>query len=72
MAAQGLKGNLLPESEADFADNYDAMKFKRCLSCDERFTAANTHSLLGWKETQISGFCEQCFDNMFKDEDEDS
>lgn len=65
MAAQGLKGNLLPESEADFADNYDAMRFKRCLSCDEGFAAANTHSRLGWKEAQISGFCERCFDAVF-------
>jgi hypothetical protein len=52
MAIKGLKGNLLPDSEADFADNYDAMKFKRCVNCDEGFTAANTHSLLGWRETQ--------------------
>lgn len=69
MATQGLKGNLLPNSEADFADNYDAMKFKRCLSCNNRFSNDNVQTLLGWRETQISGFCERCFDNFTSDDE---
>jgi len=69
MAIKGLKGNLLPDSEADFADNYDAMKFKRCVKCDKGFTSDNVSSRLGWRETQISGFCETCFDNLFSDDE---
>jgi hypothetical protein len=65
----GLKGNLLPSKEAEFADNYPNMKFKHCVSCNELFTKENTYTLAGWRETQISGFCEKCFDELFKDND---
>lgn len=60
----GLRGNLLPVSESDFADNYDAMRFKRCMRCDSGFTKENTTTRLGWRETQLSGFCEKCFDEV--------
>lgn len=41
-----------------------------CLSCQAEFSPKNVHTGLGWKETQISGYCEDCWDNLFK-EDED-
>jgi len=69
MASVGLRGNLLPDSEADFADNYDAMKFKHCMNCSKGFTPENVQSRLGWRETQLSGFCETCFDGLFKDDE---
>ena len=65
MATTGLKGNLLPESEADFADNYDAMRYKTCLQCQKGFTSQNTKSVQGWRETQITGMCERDFDALF-------
>jgi hypothetical protein len=64
----GLKGNLLPTCEADFADNAIAMRYLRCICCNAPFSSQNTQTRLGWRETQISGFCEACFDDTFKDE----
>lgn len=55
----------LPKSEADFRDNYETMKFKHCIQCEKGLTDGNTHTVLGWQETQISGYCEDCFDHAF-------
>lgn len=69
MATIGLKGNLLPDSEKDFADNYDAMKYKYCQMCGSGFTNKSVFTSLGWRETQISGWCEECFDALLKEPD---
>lgn len=36
-----------------------------CLSCGATFTPENVHTAAGWRETQISGMCEDCFDELF-------
>lgn len=68
---QGLRGNLLPQSQAEFelllADGNAT--FKKCCNCNHDF-AGRTHTLLGWQETQISGWCEECFDDAFAEDDE--
>lgn len=46
-------------------------RFMHCIQCKAAFTDANTHSAAGWKETQISGFCEDCFDNIFAGDDDE-
>lgn len=38
-----------------------------CIDCHEGFSSVNTHTALGWRETQISGFCERCFDAIFEE-----
>lgn len=40
-------------------------EIKKCFICDEPFTEKNCFTDSGWKETQISGFCESCFDGVF-------
>lgn len=40
-----------------------------CLLCSNKFTNENVYSKMGWRETQISGFCELCFDKVCKDLD---
>lgn len=40
-----------------------------CISCGAMFDEVNTHSVAGWRETQISGMCEDCFDELFKEPD---
>lgn len=70
MATLGQNGNLIPESEADFADNYESMRFKKCTRCGVPFTQYNIFTRFGWRETQISGFCEKCFNNLFNDLDD--
>jgi hypothetical protein len=39
-------------------------RFKCCIFCKEPFSDKNVFTQLGWRETQISGMCEKCFDNM--------
>jgi hypothetical protein len=39
-------------------------KFEKCVSCGEKFSCANINSFAGWKETQISGLCELCFNKI--------
>ena len=39
-------------------------RFKCCIFCKEPFSDKNVFTPLGWRETQISGICEKCFDNM--------
>jgi len=70
---QGLNGNKLPESGEDFLTlrAEGSLRYHGCVSCCDPFDPDNTHSALGWAETQISGMCEDCFDNLFQDEGED-
>lgn len=37
----------------------------RCIRCNED-ALSNCYSLAGAKEVGISGFCEKCFDEIFK------
>lgn len=39
-----------------------------CVQCRQPFTDKNVHTEAGWKETKISGMCEDCFDEMWGDE----
>jgi len=36
-----------------------------CILCHAEFSKKNVTSEMGWRETQISGICEECFDGMF-------
>lgn len=44
-----------------------SFEYTRCVSCEQQFTDVNVYSELGWKETQISGLCETCFDEIVED-----
>lgn len=37
------------------------------MVCEQPFSDKNTHSADGWRETQISGMCEDCFDETCTD-----
>lgn len=39
-------------------------RFKCCVFCKEPFSDKNVFTQLGWRETQISGMCEKCFDSI--------
>lgn len=39
-------------------------RFTKCENCTQPFSEANTHTKDGWLETQISGLCEDCFDEI--------
>lgn len=42
-----------------------------CVDCKQEFTNKNVFSEAGWRETQITGLCEKCFDRLtIYDEDE--
>ena len=40
-----------------------------CVICKKPFTDKNVFTDAGWRETQITGFCEKCFDEATLDED---
>lgn len=68
---QGLKGNMIPESQADYDELAlsGGLKFKACCFATHPHIG-RTHTRLGWTETQISGSCEECFDDLFSEKDE--
>lgn len=57
----------LPESEMQF----QALRAKglvpycSCIICQKPFSGHNVKTRQGWRETQISGYCETCFDDLF-------
>lgn len=66
-----LKGHQLPEDymEAVGLASKLQMKFTRCGTCSRHLAtpeAASTSN--GWAETQISGTCEPCWNETFKDD----
>jgi len=48
--------------------NLDNAERGCCIKCGEAFSDKNTHTAMGWKETRISGMCEDCFDKLFSGE----
>jgi len=56
-----------PNSETQFKEAIEnGLKlWKNCLNCEKEFSNENTKTPAGWRETQISGFCECCFDKIF-------
>lgn len=39
-----------------------------CNECFQPFSEANVHTQDGWKETRLSGMCEDCFDGLFEEQ----
>ena len=44
--------------------------FLKCIICEQPFTKENVTTASGWRETQISGYCEDCFDDLFVDDED--
>lgn len=63
-----------PQSEADFASlvSSGGAKHLTCTNCSLPFSSENVYTREGWAETQISGICESCFDDMFENMEEDN
>jgi hypothetical protein len=72
---RGLKGNMLPESYEDSVELfiYGQPRYACCVLCGLTLCmpqAAKTEA--GWRDTQIVGFCEPCYDGLFPQEEDDS
>lgn len=68
------RGWPLPESWEDFKlllENRTAHA-EVCGVCSRPFGPRNTHSPAGWRDTQIVGYCEDCYDALFSDDDPDN
>ena len=61
--------DLVKKLTADPIKNVN-MKYHKCICCGKPFSHDNCYSLAGWKETQISGLCELCFDGCTKEIEE--
>lgn len=46
-------------------------RYMACLACSADFSDMNTRTPEGWIETQISGYCEDCFDVICAEPEED-
>jgi hypothetical protein len=60
-------GKLLPESEDEFLalrERHHPALLVVCKECGDPFSSANTHSPEGWRDTQIIGWCEACYDRL--------
>lgn len=67
---QSIRGYMLPESYIELlrlADAGDPVRLS-CFKCKTPFSPDNTHSKAGWRETQISSFCEACYDKLFSED----
>lgn len=70
-------GVLLPESYAQFLSLRASAQMgkpspglqTKCYACGVNFSIINTTTPAGWRETQISGSCENCFDQLFEGEE---
>jgi hypothetical protein len=69
-----IKGGWLPESQADYAKlrEQGGLRHLACRLCAKPFTAENVQTSEGWRETQISGYCEACFTEVFANEAQES
>lgn len=66
------KGIRYPESEGDFnllINEGAFVRYERCQQCGLPFPG-RTHSEAGWRDTQIVGWCEDCYDALMGDEGE--
>ena len=65
-----------PRSYAQFQEFVAAAKEygnkiqTHCINCQMAFSQENVMTSLGWVETQISGMCEKCFDDITSGMDE--
>lgn len=56
----------LPESPEDFIklQRIGALRHLSCFDCKKPFTTASATTPAGWRDTQIVGICEPCFDRL--------
>jgi hypothetical protein len=66
-----LSTHSLPESYAEFQE-LKPPRYTHCQICREGFNPGNVGSSLSWRETQISGICEVCWDKLFKVEGDEA
>ncbi len=64
--------NKRPENIEEFRDlaATSGKTFLKCITCEQPFTKENVTTAAGWRETQISGICEECFDSLFEDDED--
>jgi len=74
MKASMVGDKMLPESLSDFDKLLDngGETYINCSECGEVFSDDNTKSPAGWRETQMSGMCEACFDALHEEEEDES
>lgn len=63
--------NYRPANYAEFQALIESLAPLRkfCLRCHEAFSEDNVRTPNGWRETQISGYCEDCWDEIFAEEE---
>ena len=64
-----IRGHQLPETYEEFKQLVasGAARNLKCEDCDLPFEPPRVTTAAGWRETQISGLCETCYDALFAD-----
>lgn len=64
--------NNRPENMDEFRElaATSGQTFTKCVTCERPFTNDNVKTAAGWRETQITGICEECFDSLFEDDED--
>lgn len=57
----------LPETYEEFK-NLAIKHYEDCEHCKKPFNNESVFTSLGWRETQISGYCEKCYDDACEDD----
>lgn len=59
-----IDGRPLPENRGEYEEVVEKSlaMFLKCVKCHFPFTETRVHTPAGWRETQITGMCEDCFD----------
>lgn len=60
--------NLMQQFKAEAAA---AVAAGKCVHCGQQFSDKNVHSDAGWREVKISGMCEDCFDAVTAEPEEE-
>lgn len=70
---RSLRGHSLPENLEEYQQLRKArlLRYAHCFRCDKSHEGRTT-TPQAWAETQISGMCEVCWDNIFKEQREDA
>lgn len=71
MRPSTLGPHMLPESHREATNLMleGRLRFKTCVGCHKSLDSPHAaETTAGWRETQISGMCEPCFNALFQED----
>lgn len=66
---EGVNLQALKDELAEKAFGGGPVEAGHCRRCRSQFTTKNVFTLAGWKETEISGICEKCWNELWAEDE---